>query len=220
MTDHHCQDTGQLIPELALGCLDGRERAAALDHVRQCMRCRQELATYQELASELLQLIPAATPSAGFEIRALAAMKAPPRPGTAAPRAGRRSGMLRAAVAAALIAVAGIGGYEASGLVSPQPPPLHTAVLMAGGRQVGTAYFYAGSQHWIWVTVHLGPKTRTATCKVETVSGRRPVMVGPFPLTSGQGAWGSEVAVPWQPGTIALILNSAKQPIATGTFRS
>ena len=219
MTDHHCQDSGQLIPELALGCLDGRERAAALDHVRQCLRCRQELATYQGLAGELLELIPAATPPAGFEIRALAAMKAPPRPGTATPRAGRRPGILRAAAAAALIAVAGTGGYEASRFVSPQPP-LHTAVLSAGGRQVGTAYFYAGSQHWIWVTLHLGPTTRTVTCNVETVSGRRAVTIGPFPLTSGQGAWGSDVAIPWQPGTVALILNSAKQTIATGTFRS
>lgn len=219
MTDHDCQDSGQLIPELALGCLDGRERAAALDHVRQCLRCRQELAAYQELASELLELIPAATPPAGFEIRALAAMKAP-RAGTAAPRAAwRRSGMLRAAAAAALIVVAGIGGYEASRFLRPQPP-LHSAVLTAGGRQVGTAYFYAGSQHWIWLTVHLGPKTRTVTCKVETVSGRRAVTIGPFPLTSGQGAWGSDVAVPWQPGTVALILNSAKQTIARGTFRS
>jgi len=219
MTDHHCQDSGQLIPELALGCLDGRERAAALDHVRQCLRCRRELATYQGLASELLELIPAATPPAGFEIRALAAMKAPPRPGTAAPRASRRRSVLWAAVAAALIAVAGTGGYEVSRFVSP-PPPLHTAVLTAKGRQVGTAYFYAGSQHWVWVILHLGPKTRTVTCKVEPVSGQEAATIGPLPLTSGQGAWGSVVAVPWRPGTVALILNSAKQTIATGTFRS
>jgi len=219
MTDHHCQDSGQLIPELALGCLDGQERAAALDHVRQCLRCRQELATYQGLASELLELVPAATPPAGFEIRALAAMKAPPRPGTAAPRTARRPGILRAAVVAALIAVAGIGGYEASRFVTPRPP-LHTAVLTAGGRQVGTVFFYAGSQHWVWVILHLGPKTRTVTCKVETASGRRAVTIGPLPLTSGRGAWGSVVAVPWQPGTVALILNSAKQTIAAATFRS
>jgi hypothetical protein len=219
MTDHHCQDFDQLIPELALGCLDGRERATALDHMRQCLRCRQELASYQGLASELLELIPAATPPAGFEIRALAAMKAPPRPGTAASRAGRRRSMMRAAVAAVLIAVAGIGGYEVSRLVSP-PPPLHTAVLTARGHQVGTAYFFAGSQHWVWVTLHLGPRTRTVTCKIETVSGRRAITIGPLPLTAGHGAWGSLVAVPWQPGTVALILNSAKQTIATGTFRS
>jgi len=219
MTDHHCQESGQLIPELALGCLDGRERAAALDHVRRCLRCRQELAIYQGLASELLELIPAATPPAGFEVRALAAMKAPPRPGTAALRAGRRPGMLRAAVAAALIAVAGIGGYQVSRLVSPQPP-LHTAILTAEGRQVGTAFFFAGSQHWVWVILHLGPQTRTVTCKIEPVSGHRAATIGPVPLTSGQGAWGSTVAIPWQPGTVARILNSAKQTIATGTFRS
>jgi hypothetical protein len=171
------------------------------------------------LASELLELIPAATPPAGFEIRALAAMKTPPRPGTAAPRARRRRGVLRAAVAAALIAVAGIGGYEASRSAGTQPL-LHSAVLTAGGRQVGTAYFYAGSQHWIWVTVHLGRKSENVTCKVETVSGRRAATIGPFPLTSGQGAWGSDVDMPWHPGTVALILNSAKQTIATGTFRS
>jgi hypothetical protein len=219
MTDHHCQDSGQLIPELALGCLDGWERAAALDHVRQCLRCRQELATYQGLSSELLELIPAATPPAGFEIRALAAMKAPPRPSIAAPSAGRRPGMLRAAVVAILIAVAGIGGYEASRFVSP-PPPLHIAVLTAEGHQVGTAYFFAGSQHWVWVTVHMGPKTRTVTCRIEPASGRRAVTIGPIPLTSGQGAWGSTVAIPWQADTVVLILNSAKQTIATGAFRS
>jgi len=220
MTDHHCHDSGQLIPELALGCLDGRERAAALDHVRRCLRCRQELATYQGLASDLLELIPAATPPAGFEIRALAAMKAPPRPGTAAPRTRRRPGMLRAAVAAALIAVAGIGGYETSRFISPQPLPLHTAILTAEGHQIGTAFFFAGSQHWIWVTLHMGSKTRTVTCKIEPLSGQRTVMIGPIPLTSGQGAWGSTVAIPWQPGTVVRILNSAKQTIATGTFLS
>lgn len=219
MTDHHCHDVSQLIPELALGYLDGQERAAALGHVRQCPDCRQELASYQGLASELLELIPAATPPAGFQARALAAMKAPPRPGIPAPRAGRRPGILRAAVAAALIIAAGIGGYELSGTATPRPP-LHTAVLTAGGRQVGTAFFFAGSPHWVWVTVHLRSKTRTVTCKLEPVSGRRATTIGPFPLTSGQGAWGSDVAVPWQPGTVALILNSAKQTIATGTFRS
>jgi Putative zinc-finger len=217
MNDHDCHDSAQLIPELALGCLDGRERAEALHHIRQCPRCRQELAAYQGLAGELLELVPAAPAPAGFEIRALAGMRTPP-PGTGQAARGRRCGPLRAAVAAVLIAVAGAGGYQLSRVVTP-PPPLHTAVLTAEGRQVGTAYLYSGSSRWIWVHVQLGPKIRAVTCKLEHLPGRRAVTIGTFRLAPGQNSWGSGIAVPWQPGTIALVVSSGRRAVATGTFR-
>lgn len=58
--------TGNL-PELALGTLHGRERAATLSHVERCSRCRTELDELTRVADLLLDLAPAADPPAGFD---------------------------------------------------------------------------------------------------------------------------------------------------------
>jgi hypothetical protein len=169
--DQGCEDCSQLMPELALGCLDGRERAAALGHIRRCSRCRREFTEYRELADNLLGLIPAVAPPAGFEVRALAAMKAP-RPGIPQASSRRRRGGLLAAAAAvaALIAATLFGGYELGRTGAPTPP-LRTVALMSGGRQVGAAYFYTGSRPFFWVNVWLpGTGLRTSPASF----GRRP----------------------------------------------
>jgi hypothetical protein len=217
MNDQSCNNFSQLIPELALGCLGGRERAATLGHARRCLHCRQELAACQALAGELLDLIPAAAPPAGFELRALGAMKTPQAaPGPAPAVTGHRR---RRLLAAALIAATVMGGFGLGRLVSPHPP-LHTATLTAEGRHIGTAYFYAGTQPWIWLNVDLGSKTQTVTCELQSASGHKPVDLGTFGLTAGQGSWGFSTHIQWQHGTRALILNGAHQTIASAVFRS
>jgi hypothetical protein len=224
--DQGCEEHSQLLPELALGGLDGRERALALGHIRNCARCRGELSSYQALAAGLLDLAPAVPPPAGFEVRALAAMKAatPSQPGPARARAGaaRRRGRLLAAAAAMVMVIAGalLGGYQLGRPGTPTPP-LHTAALTAAGRRVGAAYFYTGSQPWVWVTVWAAPgqaaRTLNVTCVLRPGTGRAPVTIGTFTLVSGHGSWGTPL--PRLSGTATLTLSRARQTLATATVR-
>jgi len=225
--DQGCEEHSQLLPELALGCLDGRERAMALGHIRNCARCRRELSGYQALAADLLDLAPAVPPPAGFEVRALAAMKAltpaQPRPGPARAGTTRRRGRLLAAAAAMIVVIAAavFGGYQLGRPGTPGPP-LHTAPLTAAGRQIGAAYVYTGSQPWIWVTVWAAPgpaaRTLNVTCVLRPGAGRPPVTIGTFTLVSGHGSWGTPLPRPL--GTATLTLSRARQTLATATIRT
>lgn len=73
-----CIDAAELVPELALGLLDGAERAAVLAHVEGCDRCRSDLAGLTQVGENLLLLAPEAEPPPAFESRVLARV-APPR---------------------------------------------------------------------------------------------------------------------------------------------
>jgi hypothetical protein len=225
--DLSCEEHSQLLPELALGCLDGRERAMALGHIRNCARCRRELSDYQALAGELLDLAPAVPPPAGFEVRVLAAMKAPtraqPRPGPARAGTARRRGRLLAAAAAMIVMIAAalFGGYQLGRPGTPGPP-LQTAALITAGRQVGAAYVYTGSRPWVWVSVWAAPglagRTLNVTCVLRPGTGGPPVTIGTFTVVSGHGSWGSPLPQPL--GTATLTLSRARQTLATATIRT
>jgi hypothetical protein len=60
-----------VIAELALGLLDGEERAAALAHIEQCPDCQAEVAALTASGEQLLLLAPEVPPPAGFETRVL-----------------------------------------------------------------------------------------------------------------------------------------------------
>lgn len=133
MTGMECSRLHDLAPELALGVLDGAERAEALAHLERCAKCHADVASLTELGEQLLLLAPEVPPPAGFETRVLdqverlrwtalppddvaagSASSAAVRPGkrTAwSARVGRvgRVGFRRALVAAAAVAVLGVG---------------------------------------------------------------------------------------------------------------
>jgi anti-sigma-K factor RskA len=221
-SDQGCEEYSQLLPELALGCLDGRERDTALGHIRHCARCRRELSGYQALAGDLLDLVPAAPPPAGFEVRALAAMKAPAAPRRRSPgraRAAWHRGRLLAAAAATIVVIAAglFGSYQLGRPGSPGPPLLRTAALTSAGRQVGAAYFYTGSRPWVWVSVWAaaGPAARTenVTCVLRPGHGRAPVTIGTFTLVSGQGSWGTPLPRQLSMASLTLTIAHTHQTI-------
>ena len=78
-----CDRVADLVPELALGLLDGAERAAVLGHVEGCSRCQADLAGLTEVGEHLLLLAPASEPPPGFESRVLAQLAPSPRRGRA-----------------------------------------------------------------------------------------------------------------------------------------
>jgi anti-sigma-K factor RskA len=71
MDDMSCDEFAGVAAELALGVLTGRERAAALAHLGGCEPCREQVRELAMAGDELLALLPAAEPPAGFESRVL-----------------------------------------------------------------------------------------------------------------------------------------------------
>ena len=95
-----CAEFGDVAAELALGVLTGRERARALAHLDRCDACRENVRQLTVTGEELVGLLPAIEPPAGFETRVMerlglgppapAPAAAPARPLSPARRFGRK----------------------------------------------------------------------------------------------------------------------------------
>src|SRR5262249_44276680 len=70
-----CEEVDELGAEYALGVLDGEERAAMIDHLESCGRCRASVNDLAEIADLTLLLGPGAEPPADFELRVLASIE-------------------------------------------------------------------------------------------------------------------------------------------------
>ena len=77
LNDMTCEELADVAAELALGVLTGRERAMAVAHLTECDACREDVRQLMATGEQLLQLLPAAEPPAGFETRVLARLGLP-----------------------------------------------------------------------------------------------------------------------------------------------
>src|SRR5271154_6917240 len=64
-----CEEYANELAELALGVLNGRERARVLAHVESCQRCADELELLSRVADTVVQAAPEMEPPLGFEVR-------------------------------------------------------------------------------------------------------------------------------------------------------
>jgi hypothetical protein len=196
--DGRCEETRELLPEIALGIADGEDRARVLEHVADCAECRRELDRQSTIADELLALAPEEEPGPGFELDVLRQIAPPP---------AKRRRLLRplpalAAAAAAAVITAGamlfafrddrrVADQYRSTLARAHGTYFGAVQLSdAAGRPGGVLYRYRGSPSWILVTV--APPYRTSIDRAELVdrSGRR------IPLASfrlADGTWGGSI---------------------------
>lgn len=77
LNDMTCAELADVAAELALGVLTGRERAVAVAHLDQCDGCREYVRQLMATGDQLVELLPAAEPPAGFETRVLARLGLP-----------------------------------------------------------------------------------------------------------------------------------------------
>jgi hypothetical protein len=212
---------GPQLPELALGILSGRERAAVLEHVAQCPRCSTEMERLTPISDGLLALAPEMEPPVGFEVRLFDQLglqhedePPAPTPAPAAPSRWRRPRAVRSTsrwrrsravlgAAAALVLVAGFGvGWVAA--QSPAPAPsavgseyagIHVAALWSGSTRHGRVVTYDSSPGWILMSVHGIADDGPVRCTVALTNGTT-MTVGTFWLDRGQGSWASTLRVP------------------------
>ncbi len=180
-----CERTRELSAELALGILDGEQRAQALRHVADCPECRREVEALTAVADELLMLAPEREPPAGFESRVLAP--------------------LAAAAAAAAIAVAVVlqatsddrrlaDHYRAT-LAAGHGSSFAAARLRAPGQvPAGVVYAYRGATSWIFVVVY-GPHRGVPYTAELTMTGGRRVALPSLHLDPKTGTSGEAIPV-------------------------
>jgi Putative zinc-finger len=208
-----CDRTRELAAELALGILDGEQRAQALRHVAECPECRRAVEELTAVADELLMLAPEREPPAGFESRVLARLQPPPAAARPTRRRRRLLAPLGAAAAAAAIAAAVVllttsddrrlaDHYRAT-LAAGHGSSFEAARLRAPGQvPAGVVYAYRGATSWIFVVVYGPHRGVPYTAELATTSGRR-VALPSFRLDPKTGTRGE--AVPVDLGSIASV---------------
>jgi anti-sigma-K factor RskA len=242
-----CADFADAAAELALGVLTGRERARALSHLDRCDACRENVRQLTVTGEELVGLLPAIEPPAGFETRVMERLglatpaPAPARQLSPARRFGQnlarwvaggwtgsagpgRPRRLLAAAAAAAVIVAGLGGWGLRAATSSPPAsPLSSAALLTASHQTaGTIYFYDSGSRWLYMSVNIGPSSGaaengTVLCQVEGTDGHI-TTIGSFRLTDGYGYWGSPDPATNGPLAGARLVTTTGAILATATF--
>jgi hypothetical protein len=171
-------DLQELTAEAALGLLSGSERAAVLDHLDSCERCRDLMHELSVVADGLVLLAPAAEPPSGFEQRVLQRI--------AATRRRQRWPVVVAGIAAALLAVV---GFAVGRSLTEAPSVREVAMRAPSGRVVGDAYLHGDDPAWVFVAV----PGWTDTAKEYRL--RVTLADGTTTELPGSGSWGTMLSV-------------------------
>lgn len=225
MTGARCDQVRPELAELALGTLDGRERAALLAHVQTCPDCEAELDELSTVADQVLQVAPEAEPPVGFETALFDRLRAEVAGGRA-PTPARRPTVRPAwlAGAAVVVALAFGGGWLADRAVAGRPAPVSSAVpavttaeLVGPGGPVGTVTALGGSPGWLVMKVNGGAGSGEVACEVTVADGstRR---LGTFWLSAGYGQWSARLPVPPAELRTARVVTASGRLVGQATF--
>jgi hypothetical protein len=220
-----CEQYDDELAELALGVLNGRERAKTLSHVESCPRCAEDLEILSRTADTVLQAAPDMEPPLGFEVRLFERMGVT----DAAPRRRRGRGLRPSRWVPAVVGVAaaalalGIGlGVTSSPSTSPHQaaaPSQHavTAALVSDGKTVGHVMTFGGDKPWMSMMLDDSSARGTVRCVVVTEDGKAHT-VGTFESHEGYGAWMAPLHV--NPDTVrtAEVQSPSGTVIATATL--
>lgn len=199
-----CAMTREALPELALGIVDGEQRALALDHISHCADCRRELEELSSLADELIALTPQREPPPGFENRVLDRLAVR----RTRPRRPRRR-LRRVALAAAVPAIAAATALAMSvsygsdrRLASQYRAALQGAhgkyfqssrLKTPAGQVAGIVFAYQGSPSWLFYALNGRYGSGLYKEQIVTRSGRT-LTLPSFRLVNG--SWGIATPVP------------------------
>jgi anti-sigma factor RsiW len=206
MTGPGCAATRDAAPELALGTLDGADRAEVLLHVATCAPCQRYVSELAGVADGLARLAPEAEPPAGFSVRVDAAIR-----GTR--RRTRRRWMATVAVtaaAAAILAVTVVRVVDASRSThAVAAPALRSAVMVgANGIRVGHVTVSGTTPAGVAVSVDYSVPDGSYALQLREAGG---VVrsIGSITIAGGHGQWtGTTGLPPHSDATVALVASN------------
>ena len=134
-----CATVRDAAPELALGILDGAERAELLLHLAGCPRCQDHVNELAGIADGLTRLAPELEPPFGFSRRVDAAIRGGRR------RLRRWGTVALTAAAAAIIAVVAVRVIDAGRAAPPVAAPALRTVAMVGANSANVSPCVASS---------------------------------------------------------------------------
>jgi Putative zinc-finger len=212
--DARCEETRDVLAELALGVADGEERGRALQHLAECPECRAELEKLSDVADELSLLAPHREVPVGFESRVLSQVLPPP-----APRRRRWPRLVLAPAAAALAAV-GItlaivwndvqtASHYRDTLTKANGKEFEAYSLYGGGKFAGTAFSYQGAPSWLVITVDADHRADLQKAELVMNDGRQ-IPLNWFHLDSSGSSGGG---IPVDPHAVNFLRLS---PVAGG----
>jgi hypothetical protein len=194
-----CDELHELAPEVALGTIEGEERADALRHLSECGECRRLVEQLSGVTDELLLLAPVQEPPVGFESRVVGALGLQPR----RPRRARRLLLALGPPVAAAAVAAGVmvGVYHDDRVTADR---YRATLEQAGGRsfhaaqlrdetgtRAGVVFGYQGSPSWVLVTVD--PAHRDQVARGELVTTDRRTVPLPALELDRNGSWGGAI---------------------------
>jgi hypothetical protein len=211
---------GEIAAELALGVVDGEERARALEHLAGCPECRRAVEELSEVADGLLLLAPSREAPIGFESRALEPLRA------RRSRSRKRRALvpIAAAVTAAALAVTGTllvveddlqlaSDYRGT-LAEANGEGFQVAHLYGAGEgPVGTVFGYQGSPSWLLVIVDSPESMAVRGADLVMGDGRR-VPLRPFALDPANGSWGGAIPVALDDVSVVRLLPAEGEALA------
>jgi hypothetical protein len=194
-----CDELHELAPEVALGTIEGEERADALRHLSECGECRRLVEQLSGVTDELLLLAPVQEPPVGFESRVVGALGLQRR----RPRRARRLLLALGPPVAAAAVAAGVmvGVYHDDRVTADR---YRATLEQAGGRsfhaaqlrdetgtRAGVVFGYQGSPSWVLVTVD--PAHRDQVARGELVTTDRRTVPLPALELDRNGSWGGAI---------------------------
>ena len=195
-----CAATRDAAPELALGILDGAERAEVLLHLQSCPRCQRYVSELASVADGLARLPPEAEPPAGFALRVEAELRGSRR------RARRRwtAGVAAVAVAAAIVAAVVVPAVE-SGPSRPAAAPVLHSVAMVGGSGLRVGDVAVSNTNPASLAVNVDYAVPDGTYALVLHTGPTASQIGSITIADGRGQWiGAAHVPPHQDATLAL----------------
>ena len=205
-----CAEVETLAPELALGTIDGAERAAVLSHLAGCGKCRELADQLAGVADGLLLLAPPAEPPPGFESRVLSRLASPaateatarrarPLRGATAGRPARRPPRALVGIAAVALVAALAGGGLA--LLGGGPDRAGAEVQTAlskddEGQWTCRAVAYGTDPGWVFVALdRTDGANRTFAVEARRAGDATPISLGNLTLRDGHGSLATQLQV-------------------------
>jgi Putative zinc-finger len=212
-----CEETRDVLAELALGVADGEERGRALQHLAECPECRAELEKLSDVADELALLAPHREVPVGFESRVLSQVLPPPKPRR------RRWPRLVLAPAAAALAAVGItlavvwndvqtASHYRNTLTKANGKEFEAYSLYGGGKFAGTVFSYQGAPNWLVITVDADHRAELQKAELVMNDGRQ-VPLNWFHLDSSGSSGGGIPVDPHAVNFLRLSPGAGGEPL-------
>ena len=208
-----CDEVAGLAPELALGVLDGSERARVLSHLETCEACRHLVDDVASTVARVVAAAPGIDPPPGFDRRVLAqlaplALKEPAR---------RRRGIYAGLAAVAVAVSLSLAGLLIANGGDTGPVTRRATITAAGDWAHGDVLVVDAHPTWVTMRVSVDYEANDLHCELAMADGRV-VRLGKFHEVGGAWEWGGTIDAGASEVVEARLVGADGTIVAAGRF--